>query len=329
MVVSYYYKELRVHIFQFVGVKTMDSANNERIVGYFIEEAKEHLETIEKGILDLSSAVNDEESINELFRAAHSIKGGAAMLNFTSIQKTAHRLEDAFKILRDDPIQTDQTLESLFLKAYDILQDLLERLQGPLGLSEDEGEQIMEAAEPHFVELQNYIQQLADGEVPTPPQVTSASVRASSPSMTAIPSNEVVMQVRQILQQMLAIFKQESNPNNRHQLQSLCDKLVNIAPAENGWQNLIKCAKQAINNPKHSYRLLAPIIIKEVKLAGDCLEVGKGTEIAPSQGLEQLAYSKLPQILISVDPTIAAETISKVFNKEQISKLVNLLQVSH
>ncbi|NCO74878.1 MAG: histidine kinase [Cyanobacteria bacterium] len=307
----------------------MDSANNERIVGYFIEEAKEHLETIEKGILDLSSAVNDEESINELFRAAHSIKGGAAMLNFTSIQKTAHRLEDAFKILRDDPIQTDQTLESLFLKAYDILQDLLERLQGPLGLSEDEGEQIMEAAEPHFVELQNYIQQLADGEVPTPPQVTSASVRASSPSMTAIPSNEVVMQVRQILQQMLAIFKQESNPNNRHQLQSLCDKLVNIAPAENGWQNLIKCAKQAINNPKHSYRLLAPIIIKEVKLAGDCLEVGKGTEIAPSQGLEQLAYSKLPQILISVDPTIAAETISKVFNKEQISKLVNLLQVSH
>jgi len=128
---------------------------------------------------------------------------------------------------------------------------------------------------------------------------------------------------------MLAIFKQESNPNNRHQLQSLCDKLVNIAPAENGWQNLIKCAKQAINNPKHSYRLLAPIIIKEVKLAGDCLEVGKGTEIAPSQGLEQLAYSKLPQILISVDPTIAAETISKVFNKEQISKLVNLLQVSH
>ncbi|MBL1210903.1 Hpt domain-containing protein [Geminocystis sp. GBBB08] len=307
----------------------MDSANNERIVGYFIEEAKEHLETIEKGILDLSSAVNDEESINELFRAAHSIKGGAAMLNFTSIQKTAHRLEDAFKILRDDPIETDQTLESLFLKAYDILQDLLERLQGPIGLSEEEGEQIMEAAEPHFVELQNYIQQLADGEVPKPSHITSSSVRKSSPSLTAIPSNEVVMQVRQVLQQMLVIFKQESTPNNRQQLQTMCDKLINIAPEENGWQSLIKCAKQAINNPKHSYRLLAPVIIKEVKLAGDCLEVGKGTEIAPSQGLEQLAYSKLPQVLVSVDPNIAAETLSKVFNKEQISKLVNLLQAVH
>ena len=101
----------------------MDSANNEKIIGYFIEEAKEHLETIEKGILDLSAAVEDEETINELFRAAHSIKGGAAMLNFTSIQKTSHRLEDAFKILRDEEINPDQTLESLFLKAYDIIQD--------------------------------------------------------------------------------------------------------------------------------------------------------------------------------------------------------------
>ncbi len=307
----------------------MDNGNNERIVGYFIEEAKEHLETIEKGILDLSSAVNDEESINELFRAAHSIKGGAAMLNFNSISKTAHRLEDAFKILRDDPIQTDQTLESLFLKAYDILQDLLERLQGPLGLSDDEGEQIMETAEPHFVELLNYIQQLADGGIPALTPVTSASVRASSASLTAIPSNEVVSQVRQVLQQMLVIFKQDATPSNRQQLQTICDKLAQIAPTENGWQNLTKCAKQAINNPKHSYRLLAPVVIKEVKLAGDCLEVGKGAEIAPSQGLEQLAYSKLPQVLISVDQSIAAETISKIFNREQISKLVNLLQATH
>lgn len=304
----------------------MDSANNEKIVGYFIEEAKEHLETIEKGILDLESALNDEEKINELFRAAHSIKGGAAMLNFNSIAKTAHRLEDAFKILRDETIDPDSTLESLFLKAYDILQDLLERLQGPFGLSEDEGEEIMKEAEPHFVELLNYIEQLVAGESPNVQKVTSASVRSSTPSLTAIPSDEVTMQVRQILQQMLVIFKQDATPNNRQQLQAMCEKLAKIAPAENGWQNLLKCAKLAIANPKHSYRLLAPVIIKEVKLAGDCLEVGKGSEITPSQGLEQLAHSKLPQVLVTIDPVIAAETIHKVFNPEQISKLVNLLQ---
>ena len=304
----------------------MDSANNEKIIGYFIEEAKEHLETIEKGILDLSAAIEDEEMVNELFRAAHSIKGGAAMLNFTSIQKTSHRMEDAFKILRDESITPDQTLESLFLKVYDILQNLLQRLQEPLGLSEEDGEEILEAAEPHFIELLNYIEQLADGDFPETPQVTSSSVQATSPSLVRIPQDEIMMQVRQILQQMLVIFKQEPTTNNRQQLQSMCDKLADIAPEESGWQNLLKCSQQAIANPKHSYRLLAPVVIKEIKLGGDCLEVGKGSEITPSQGLEQLAHSKLPQVLVTVDPVIAAEMLNKIFNQEQISRLVSLLQ---
>jgi hypothetical protein len=91
---------------------------------------------------------------------------------------------------------------------------------------------------------------------------------------------------------------------------------------------LLRCAQKAISNPKHSYRLLAPVVIKEIKLAGDCLEVGKGSEISPSQGLEQLAQAKIPQILLSLDPQKAADTLAQVFNKEQISKLVDLLQTA-
>ncbi|MFM7279099.1 MAG: Hpt domain-containing protein, partial [Microcystis aeruginosa] len=93
----------------------MDSTNDQKILGYFIEEAKEHLETLEHGILDLGSLVNNHEQMNEMFRAAHSIKGGAAMLGYGSIQKTAHRLEDALKILKENPLEVDQKLESLFL----------------------------------------------------------------------------------------------------------------------------------------------------------------------------------------------------------------------
>ena len=79
----------------------MDTANQQRILGYFIEEAKEHLQTLEQGILQLATSVRDAETVNEMFRAAHSVKGGAAMLGYTSIQKTAHRLEDSFKILKE------------------------------------------------------------------------------------------------------------------------------------------------------------------------------------------------------------------------------------
>ena len=67
----------------------MDTASQQRILGYFIEEAKEHLQTLEQGILNLSTSAQDTEMVNEMFRAAHSVKGGAAMLGYSSIQKNS------------------------------------------------------------------------------------------------------------------------------------------------------------------------------------------------------------------------------------------------
>ncbi|MEI6065255.1 MAG: Hpt domain-containing protein, partial [Pseudanabaena sp. ELA748] len=63
----------------------------QRIMGYFIEEAREHLQIIEQGVLNLQEILSDSESVNELFRAAHSIKGGSAMLGVSSIQHVSHR----------------------------------------------------------------------------------------------------------------------------------------------------------------------------------------------------------------------------------------------
>lgn len=309
----------------------MDGANNQKIVGYFIEEAQEHLETLEKGILELSSAVNDEETINELFRAAHSVKGGAAMLGFTSIQKSSHRLEDAFKILRDQPVVVDQTLESLFLKGYDTLQDLVERLQGPFGLSEEEGEEIMKKAEPHFRQLLDYLQQLTDGKTTAPESISNSfeakKTLESAKSQTFSPET-LGAKIKPLLKEMLSIFKQEPTLENRQHLQYLCDDLGKLATNENGWKQLIQVSKEAIANPKHSYKLLAPVIIKEIKLAGDCLAVGKGSEVTPSQGLENLAKAKVPQILLSLELETAANTLTKVFNKEQLSKLIKILQTA-
>ena len=74
----------------------------------FIEEAKEHLDTLENGLVDLKSTMKDPESVQEMFRAAHSVKGGAAMLGLDSIKTTAHRLEDCFKVLKDGPVKLQQ-----------------------------------------------------------------------------------------------------------------------------------------------------------------------------------------------------------------------------
>lgn len=132
----------------------------QRILGYFIEEAKDHLNTIEQGLLNLQATLNDPEMVNEVFRAAHSIKGGAAMLGLSSIQHTSHRLEDCFKILKEYPIEVDQKLESLFLGVSDTLKALLEQLQSPFGLSEEAASDLMSEAEPVFQWLHEHLEVL-------------------------------------------------------------------------------------------------------------------------------------------------------------------------
>lgn len=291
----------------------MDSANSQRILGYFIEEAKEHLETLEKGILDLAHMANDSEQVNEMFRAAHSVKGGAAMLGYSSIQKAAHRLEDAFKILRENYVQVDQKLESLFLKGYDILQELVEKLQSPFGLPEDEAQEIINKGEPLFADLQNHLYQLLNGN------------EAATPTNS---HTNLTTQAKSILKQMLQLFKQEATPSNRQQLQKLCTQLAQLAPNVSGWQDLVKTAISAIANPKHAYIVLAPVAIKELKQGSDLIELGQGEQVAPSWEFQQLATAKLPQVLVTVEPQSVATTLLKLFDRQQLSQLVQLLQTA-
>jgi len=290
----------------------LDSANDRKILGYFIEEAKEHLETLEQGILDLGHLTNNTEQINEMFRAAHSIKAGAAMLGYSSIQKTAHRLEDAFTILKENPIQVDQKLESLFLKSYDLLQILIDKVQDPLGLQAEEANAIVKNGEPTFAELQAYLNYLLDQVKSTPAIAATSSISIS---------------VRDILKQMLQLFKQEETSASRQQLQKLNLSLSQLASEQQKWQYLVKNAQSALANPKHSYRTLAPVIIKELKQASDLLEWDCGEEITVSQELQLLATAKLPQILITLEPELVASTLLQMFNRQQVSQLVQLLQI--
>jgi chemotaxis protein histidine kinase CheA len=284
--------------------------DQQKILGYFIEEAKEHLETLESGLLELSAVVEDQERMNEMFRAAHSIKGGAAMLGYGSIQKISHRLEDAFKIIKENTVPTDQKLESLFLKGYDVLQNLVEKLQGPFGLNTEEADKIVQEADPSFIELQNYLNQLLE-----PGNTTSLSQN----------DENIFVTVKDLLKQMLSLFKEKATKENRQSLQQLCSKLEGFFPDVKGWKLLTKNASNAIANPQHSYRTLAPIIIKELKQNSDYIELGKEDKIKPSEALQQLSEAKSPYILVSLDPQHIAETLRNSLNRQQLSQLVQAL----
>ncbi|PSB11883.1 histidine kinase [Pleurocapsa sp. CCALA 161] len=293
----------------------MDTANQQRILGYFIEEAKEHLQTLEQGILQLATSVQDTETVNEMFRAAHSVKGGAAMLGYTSIQKTAHRLEDSFKILKDNPVDVDQKLETLFLNGYDHLQDLIERLENSADFKDADAVEILQQSESNFALLDQYLQQLLSG---------SASGQA-----------DIGQQITKILKQMLQIFKQPDSPESRQKLHLCCKSLREIAPNEANWQNLIATTQTAITNKKYPYNTIAQVVIKEIKQAGDYLNAGQAQQLVPSKNLQQLAATAggtvggsttASTVSIPTDPQGAAIALLKTFNKQQIMQIFQIIK---
>ena len=273
----------------------MQPEQQQRIMGYFIEEAKDHLNTIEQGLLNLQSTIDDPEMVNEVFRAAHSVKGGAAMLGLSSIQQTSHRLEDFFKILKESSgIKPDQKLESLLLRVFDTLQELLEQLQGPFGLVEETANATVASVEPVFVELQNHLNQLVTqsgsqlasfdedtvGFSALPPRVESQALRV-------IFQDEVSVRLREMLQ----LFKQaELLRDGRAQLQASCIGLNQLGQRFNlhPWCELVEIARQAIADPDNSYRVLAPVIIRDLKQAQNLVLEGQGERILPSQQLRDL-----------------------------------------
>jgi chemotaxis protein histidine kinase CheA len=312
----------------------VQATKQQQIVGYFIEEAKEHLDTIEQSLLNLKLTVTDADQLNELFRAAHSIKGGAAMLGFQSIQKIGHHLEDCFKILTDHSIAVDQTIENLFLQGFDSLKALVEELQSPYGLQPEEANKVVQAADPVFGQLQTHLTRQIQGggaAVIAPPQ---AHPRLSTLLPTA-------------LKKMLLLFKQGDSSTTRKQLVSLCAQMSQLH-ASSEWLGLLQIAQLAIANAQNTYPTLAPAVIRELKLAGDLLLADRCLSIVPSQKLQQLTLTpnspaiespsvsssfgnpRSRTLTIPTEPKAAARALLDVFTKDELIELAEfLMQAVH
>jgi two-component system, chemotaxis family, sensor histidine kinase and response regulator PixL len=76
------------------------SAQEQQVRLQFLEEAQDYVDQIETGLLGVGSGEVKGKQFDAVLRAAHSIKGGAAMMSFSTLAKIGHRLEDSIKVLR-------------------------------------------------------------------------------------------------------------------------------------------------------------------------------------------------------------------------------------
>jgi two-component system, chemotaxis family, sensor kinase CheA len=96
----------------------------------FIEEAREHLSSIELNMLSLEADPGNQEAINAVFRPFHSIKGVAGFLNLTDIQKLSHEVENLLDGARSGKLLINESVIDIVLGSADILKGLLEELEG-------------------------------------------------------------------------------------------------------------------------------------------------------------------------------------------------------
>lgn len=92
----------------------------------FFDEADELLADMEQHLLDLVPEAPDSEQLNAIFRAAHSIKGGAGTFGFTILQETTHLMENLLDEARRGEMQLNADIINLFLETKDIMQEQLD-----------------------------------------------------------------------------------------------------------------------------------------------------------------------------------------------------------
>lgn len=298
----------------------MQPEQQQRIMGYFIEEAKDHLNTIEQGLLNLQGTMADPELVNEVFRAAHSVKGGAAMLGLNSIQKTAHRLEDYFKVLKETPtIQPDRKLETLLLKVFDTLKEHLEQLQTPAGLDAEAAQASLIQLEPVFLEVEQHLTRLERQATSTgknPETVAQSEAVVQDNALLLIFQNDVPAQLREMLQ----TFRQaETTLDARERLQDICLGLQGLGDAFGlaKWSELIETASKAIANSENAYRELAPLVITEIKQAQGLVLAGRAKQIAPSEQLKAM----VPAVSDAADMDLELADFFAIANSETSDEL--------
>lgn len=97
----------------------------------YLAESREHLADIESDLLQIEANGSriDETLVNKVFRAAHSIKGGAGFFNLHKIQELAHRTENALDMIRSGEMIPAADVINILLMAFDRLRDLLNHYQ--------------------------------------------------------------------------------------------------------------------------------------------------------------------------------------------------------
>ena len=99
--------------------------NNEELLKDFFSEAEQQVENLESNILVIENDPTNHEAIDEIFRAAHTLKGGSATVEMNELSGFTHAVEDLLDELRSGTVTVTEPVVDILLSSIDIIKDML------------------------------------------------------------------------------------------------------------------------------------------------------------------------------------------------------------
>ncbi len=145
----------------------------------FIDETSEHIQALSDNIMALEKEPDDKDTVNEIFRAAHSLKGMAGTMGFKRMQHLTHTMEDVFQEVRSDKVQVNSSMIDILFKCLDAIEGYLENVKNTSNEGTDDNEALVKS-------LEDYLNAAESGEAAPEP----APAQEEAPAESAAAGNE-------------------------------------------------------------------------------------------------------------------------------------------
>ncbi len=187
----------------------------------FIEETREHLQSLNEQLLVLEKEPDNKETINEIFRAAHSLKGMAGTMGYKRMQKLTHDMENVFQEIRNEKMKVSSTLVDGLFRGLDALEEYLDNIVNNQDEGTNDNQDIIDL-------FQKELQAGLSGEsaAPAAPAASEAPAAPAAPAAAAVASAAEVSPKE--LLDSFTLTEQEKNMINKARSQEQQAYIVRI-----------------------------------------------------------------------------------------------------
>jgi len=215
--------------------------NDPEIMGEFIAESREHLDSVEPKLLQLEKTPGDSNLLNDIFRTFHTIKGSSSFLGLTQIIELSHKLENILDKLRKKKVGVNPEIIDILFQGMDIVKSLME------DVASGEEERIEKVTSASLKEIEGFIKRIDQ------PIKESEKVQANEETgVSPVKKTEIIEEEKQIF--LTAAYQY---------LSTIRECLEGLQESPSG-SNLINALFRAVHSLKSSSDYLGFSQIKEL-----------------------------------------------------------------